>query len=221
MCPREEKALARCLRDALNTYIPHLVTGLPEWNIPPCEPLFVPSLSVQHSAGPITVTSTFTDVTVTGPSHMRVLDVKVNPRKHEVVAKLSIPELKLHGNYQLQGQLLMLPIEGEGKFSAKYGDIAALITIVLGRQHRPNDVDALKCQSLSVKFHVGTASMQLENLFGGDGELGKVMNNFLNENWQTLAEELQAPIEQALRDFFKPLADHAFATLNADDILSP
>lgn len=46
------------------------------------------------------------------------------------------------------------------------------------------------------------------------------MNQFLNENWQYLSKELQAPMEAALRDFLKPLADHAFATLNADDILS-
>lgn len=46
------------------------------------------------------------------------------------------------------------------------------------------------------------------------------MNQFLNDNWQQLSKELQAPLEAALRDFLKPLADHAFATLNADDILS-
>lgn len=45
------------------------------------------------------------------------------------------------------------------------------------------------------------------------------MNKFLNENWQKLTEELQAPLEVALKDFLKPLADHSFATLNADDIL--
>lgn len=38
---------------------------------------------------------------------------------------------------------------------------------------RPNDVDALTCKQLDVKFHVGLASMKLENLFGGDGDLGK------------------------------------------------
>lgn len=44
----------------------------------------------------------------------------VNAKKHEVVAKLYIPELRMKGNYKVAGQLLMLPIEGDGKFSAKY-----------------------------------------------------------------------------------------------------
>ncbi|KAL0895435.1 hypothetical protein ABMA27_011557 [Loxostege sticticalis] len=220
MCPREEKALGRCLRDALNTYIPRLATGVPEYGVPPCEPLMVPALSVQQSTGPISVTSSYSDVTVRGPSKMKVKDVQVDAKNRRVVAKISIPELRMKGNYKLSGQLLMLPIEGEGKFSANYGDIDALVTIVLGRQHQPNDFDTLTCEHLDVKFHMGYASMELENLFGGDNDLGNAMNKFLNENWQKLAGELQAPMEEALHDFLKPLADHAFATLNADDILS-
>lgn len=46
------------------------------------------------------------------------------------------------------------------------------------------------------------------------------MNKFLNQNWHKVAEELQGPLERSLRDFFKPLADHAFSTLDANDILS-
>ncbi|KAM3958257.1 protein takeout-like [Aphomia sociella] len=220
ICPREDKALGRCLKDALNTYIPRLATGVPEYGVPPCEPLEVPSLSVQQSTGPISVTSSYTDVTVKGPSSMRVKDVKVYSKKHKVVAKIYIPELRMKGNYALSGQLLMLPIKGDGKFTAKYGDIDATVTIILGRQSRHNDIDALSCEHLDVSFNIGYASMELGNLFGGDKELGDTMNTFLNDNWEKLAEELKGPMEEALRDFLKPLADHAFSTLNADDILS-
>lgn len=45
------------------------------------------------------------------------------------------------------------------------------------------------------------------------------MNKFLNENWEKLSNELQAPMEKALQDVLKPLADHAFSILDADDIL--
>ncbi|CAB3220999.1 unnamed protein product [Arctia plantaginis] len=220
VCPREEKALGKCLQDALNTYIPQLSTGVPEYGVPPCEPLIVPALSIQQSSGPISVVSSYSDVTVKGPSTMRVKHVEVNSKKHQVIVKLHIPELKMTGHYQLSGQILMLPIEGEGDFSAVYGDIDAKVTIILGRKHRLNNVDALTCKQLDVSFHVGYASMHLDNLFGSEGELSNTMNKFLNENWQSLAEELQAPMEEALKDFLKPLADHAFGTLNADDILS-
>ncbi|KAJ8733810.1 hypothetical protein PYW07_014361 [Mythimna separata] len=220
ICPREEKALGRCLRDALNAYIPQLATGVPEYGVPPCEPLVVPALSIQQSTGPISVRSSYSDVLVRGPSHMRVKNVDVDTKQHRVVARLHIPELKMKGNYRLEGQLLMLPIDGEGQFSAKYGDIDATVTIVLGRQPRHNEPDSLKCEELDVSFHVGYASMKLENLFGSEGDLSNTLNQFLNENWQKLIEELQVPLEDALRDFLKPLADHAFSTLNADDILS-
>ncbi|XP_063372490.1 uncharacterized protein LOC134660645 [Cydia amplana] len=220
VCPREEKALGRCLRDALNAYIPKLATGVPEYGVPACEPLVVGALSVQQAAGPLAVTSSYTDVTVRGPSTMRVKDVQVDSKQHKIVSELYIPELRVKGNYKLSGQLLMLPIEGEGQFSGKYADIDAVVSIALGRAPRRRAPDALTCESLAVKFHIGHAELQLDNLFGGDGELGNAMNKFLNENWQKLAEELQAPLEEALRDFLKPLADHAFGMLRADDVLA-
>ncbi|CAH0406146.1 unnamed protein product [Chilo suppressalis] len=221
MCPREEKALGGCLKDALNTYIPQLATGVPEFGVPPCEPLLVPSLSVQQSTGPISVTSSYSEVTVRGPSTMRVRDVKVDAKNQKVIAKIFIPELRMKGHYNLAGHLLMIPIEGEGKFSAKYGDINVNVTIVLGRLPRANGKDVLSCKQLDVKFQVGYASVELENLSDSDNDLGVAMNKYLNENWQKLADELQTPMEDALHDFLKPLADHAFATLDADDILLP
>lgn len=56
-----------------------------------------------------------------------------------------------------------------GTFS---GDINAVVTIVLGRLHRELAPDALACKDLDVKFHMGQVSMHLDNLFGGNSELG-------------------------------------------------
>lgn len=60
------------------------------------------------------------------------------------------------------------------------GNIDATVTIILGRRPRPGGVDALACQDLDVKFHAGHASVKLDNMFGGDGDLGKISRI----NWQ-------------------------------------
>lgn len=68
------------------------------------------------------------------------------------------------------------------------GDIDATVTIVLGRQPRPNEADSLKCEELDVSFHVGYASMKLENLFGGDGDLSTYTIYFcFLKSWFTLS----------------------------------
>lgn len=51
-------------------------------------------------------------------------------------------------------------------------DIDAVVTITLGRAPVPGAPDVLTCEALEVKFHIGHAALQLDNLFGGDGELG-------------------------------------------------
>ncbi|XP_050665902.1 uncharacterized protein LOC126966070 [Leptidea sinapis] len=221
VCPREEKALGICLRDALNAFIPQIASGIPQFNVPPCEPLLIKSISIKQGAGPITLTSSFSDVTVRGPSTLKIKNVVVQPEKQRVIAKLHFAELKMKGHYSMKGQILMLPVEGDGEFTAKYGNIDATVTIKLGRRPRANSSDALSCEDLHVKFHIGQASMHLGSLFGGDNELGNAMNKFFNDNWEPISEELREPMEEALRDFLRPLADHTFGILDADDILLP
>lgn len=58
-----------------------------------------------------------------GNYSIKITFFRVNAKKHQVVAKLYIPELRMKGNYKVAGQLLMLPIEGDGKFSAKYSKL--------------------------------------------------------------------------------------------------
>lgn len=53
------------------------------------------------------------------------------------------------------------------------GDINAVVTLFLGRLHRELAPDAVACNDLDVKFHMGQASIHLDNLFGGNNELGE------------------------------------------------
>lgn len=52
----------------------------------------------------------------------------VDLKKQKIVARVHIPQLETQGKYKLQGMLLMLPIEGEGEFSGKYGEIHGFIS---------------------------------------------------------------------------------------------
>lgn len=47
------------------------------------------------------------------------------------------------------------------------------MTFVVGRLHRELAPDAVACKDMDVKFHMNQASIHLDNLFGGNNELGK------------------------------------------------
>lgn len=60
----------------LNIYQRCIFLGLPEYGIPPCEPLMIPTLTIEQTAGPISITSTYTGVSVRGPASMRITNVE-------------------------------------------------------------------------------------------------------------------------------------------------
>lgn len=52
--------------------------------------------------------------------------------------------------------------------------------------------------------------MELENLFNGDSELTKSMNNFINENWRLVTAEIRPTLEKTISTILQEVAEKFF-----------
>lgn len=52
------------------------VSGIPEFGIPPCEPLIIPEIVINQGKGPVTVQSRYTNIHVTGASQFVIKSIK-------------------------------------------------------------------------------------------------------------------------------------------------
>lgn len=78
--------------------------GLPEFEINPFEPLVIEKIDVHRSAGQIvTLTGSFDDVQVRGPSNSTVSKAYLNLEKQIMNFSLDIPRLRLNASYNLKG----------------------------------------------------------------------------------------------------------------------
>lgn len=59
-------------------------------------------------------------------------------------------------------------------------------------------------------FNIGHASIYLSGLFDGDQELGRAMNEFLNENWKNVAAEMKPILEETICELFRKYANVIF-----------
>lgn len=55
----------------------------------------------------------FRNVTIAGPSRFRLRSVKSQIESDKLLMKLWFPELIIKGSYEIRGQILMMPINGE------------------------------------------------------------------------------------------------------------
>lgn len=94
-----------------------------------------------------------------------------------------------------------------------------MVTEMIGEEYKKDGATHLKIKDIKVKYELADVHMQLDNLFNGDKALGKRMNDFLNENWRSLSDEVRPLMIKALVDILRASVDKLFDAFSYDDLL--
>lgn len=70
---------------------------------------------LQGGGGPVTVNASLSHVTVRGFGNTTILYNSVDPKTYDFYTKLHLNRLRIDGNYDLLGRILVLPLRGNGK----------------------------------------------------------------------------------------------------------
>lgn len=65
-----------CIKNSVTELRPLLIKGIPEVNIPSCEPLHVPEVVIDQGSGAISLKSTYKDIKIYGPSKFVIKQIK-------------------------------------------------------------------------------------------------------------------------------------------------
>lgn len=88
-----------------------------------------------------------------------------------------------------------------------------------GQKFTKNSKTYFNVKDFFVDFKIGHATIQLDDLFNGDKELGEAMNLFLNDNWKTVASELKPVVEDTIAGIFKKLSNKIYHKYPLDQLL--
>lgn len=95
-----------------------LFLGDREYRIPSMKPLQIPSVSLQPSGN---LKIVFTNCKVHGLDKAQLTDMKLDPKSQKASVILHIDEVWMDADYDVNGQLLILPIQGKGPAKIKFG----------------------------------------------------------------------------------------------------
>lgn len=84
-----------------------------------------------------------------------------------------------------------------------------------------NGKEHLTVEDIGVNFEIGSTSVNLDNLFNGDQDLGSAVNKFLNENWQSIMTEIKPTLEDKMAHIIKLIAAKLFETFSYAELLPP
>ncbi|KAH8347145.1 hypothetical protein KR059_005813, partial [Drosophila kikkawai] len=218
VCYRDSPNLNTCARQSFEALRPRLMEGIPELFIPSMEPLVVPQVKMDQDSGAIYLHSVYRNVKVTGISKHSVNELRLEPSKLKFIVSLTFPKLHMESAYSIKGKIMMMPLLGDGHCQVDLINIT-MRTELIGQEYQKDGANYLKMNEVNVKYELSDVKIHLDNLFNGDKALGDRMNEFLNENWKALAEEVRPLMTRALKDILSSSVDKLFSSFSYDVLL--
>ncbi|CAH0553019.1 unnamed protein product [Brassicogethes aeneus] len=192
-CSKSDPNFNDCALEQTKAAYPSISKGDKQFKAPPLNPFFMPLIEVD--TGP-NLALKMKELTVKGLDNAEFTDVKFDLEKNKAHLKLST-DLNFDGSYDINGQILVLPITGSGhcNITFSHADFEYVF------EWDVIDKDGKKYANVKdahLDLKLKRAYFLLENLFNGDKLLGDNMNMVLNDNWEEVMKEVGAGINHTI-----------------------
>ncbi|XP_031638896.1 protein takeout-like [Contarinia nasturtii] len=219
--PQCKASDTNCLSKIITKIVQQHPNGHSGLAIPKLEPLRINRIDItQGASSPIAINLNFRDLDLSGISNAvinRVVGFDTDPStsKYEVYA--IVPKISISGKYKIDGRVLVLPIKGEGKANLVF-DNANLVVKYKPKVIEKTGKEYIQTERFQLDFDTERLHINLDNLFNGDKALGENMNQFLNENWRDILNELKPSISFAVEEILKGIINRIFLKIPYSEI---
>lgn len=122
--------------------------------------------------------------------------------------------LDFAGNYKMTGQILYLPISGEGRANISMQGVTSRHEVTGDYFTKPEDGQTyINITDYKIRFKPKRVMYKFDNLFNGDKVLGDNMVRFMNQNWKLLFQSTIPDYEKFFGEKFKALANKVFQSV--------
>jgi len=214
ICRKSDPNLIGCMRKSIETIRPYLIRGIPELDIPSIDPIDIGDLLVSEKTQSNGVQITAKNIKSYGSSKYVLRNLDVVDYGNLYTFEVYFPYMYVEGTYDVNGQVLLLPIRGSGKFAGNFTDCTGNVRLQFAR----TNTDQVQIKKFLIKIKVGRGSIKLFNLFNGEKTLGDAVNAVINENFDVVSQDVIPLVEKALQKTLKRIATKITQNFKYDQV---
>ncbi|XP_030751974.1 protein takeout-like [Sitophilus oryzae] len=198
---------SECAVADANEVLPHLLKGERQMKIPNMIPMNFPE--VQIDAGPNLKIALY-NLDIYGLDTMIIDDFQIDFDKLHVMLAMHAKQVSLIGTYDIDGQIMVLPIQGKGpcNLTIVNPEFVYQFDYKLVQKNGGEHAEVLES---SLDFNIPKTYINLENLFNGNKQMGDHVNEFLNENDKEFINEISGAVKGTIsaigQQFFQGIFD--------------
>jgi len=214
-CDLKNSDYADCIKEQIEIALPKFTKGIPELGVASTDPVDLDDIHVDGNG----LKLTFTKAQMHGLGDAKLSKLKVVITKSNENFTLAFKsDLMLTAKYEINGRIIILPIEGQGDAVVKCKNVEVSIDGTLARS-KNNIGEHLKLITPKYQYDIEKTTFRFENLFNGSKTLSDTTHQFANENWQQLMDDLAPPIiKQIVKTIIKSI-NKFFGSVTIDQIL--
>lgn len=178
----------------------------------PLDPMSIDFVAVEQAGGTsaFNLKSSFRDAQILGLAPSKIVKTAVRFKKFAMKSDSYTERLDFVGRYTMNGQILVLPIRGEGFANVSMNQMITRHELYGDYFTGQDGNKYLNITNYKIKFNPKWVIFRFDNLFNGDKLLGGTMNRFMNDNWQPVFSGMIPGYEENFGKRFRDVANSLF-----------
>ncbi|XP_073985469.1 protein takeout-like isoform X2 [Rhodnius prolixus] len=119
-CKKDDPRMNDCLKIAIEEAVHDLVGGNPSLGVFPLDPMHFDTVSIDQGHGPVSIKLDFKHLEIIGVKDLKITNLKTDWKEMHV--DFIVPAVIAVGTYNVTGQVLILPIQGNGFCNLTFSD---------------------------------------------------------------------------------------------------
>ncbi|RZC36739.1 JHBP domain containing protein [Asbolus verrucosus] len=216
-CYRDDPKLNDCLLKATETVKPFLKRGVPELNFPKLSPFIIPEVSLEQGTSAVNYKAILNNIKIIGLDSYHFRKFEFDVANLRFLGSLDVDDVYIKADYNIQGKILAVPIEGKGVLTANITNSNATVS-QQAKLVTKKGVTYLEPEKTVVNIDVGGVQPSFDGLFGGNEILAKATNEVIHDNLKELVEEIKPAIEEVMTRVVQDLIFKSVARIPYDEL---
>ncbi|XP_066156126.1 protein takeout-like [Euwallacea fornicatus] len=195
VCSKSDPNIKECFIQHGNEALPVLLKGDRSINLQSLTPMKFDV--IQASVGDLDLT--LRDVNIYGLETAKLIDMDVDWEHQRWFLECNVERVTILGSYEVDGQILVLPIKGNGPFNITIDSVNLEYTIFYKIEIRHGKEFSIIDDNDKLDWKFKKVHFRFDNLFGGNRAMGDNVNKFLNENDADVMKELAGTVSNVIR----------------------
>ncbi|XP_025268450.1 protein takeout isoform X2 [Camponotus floridanus] len=218
LCKRSDPKVLECIANAARDAVISLAEGLKDFKILPIEPLTINSVKIGETQGSVSLKQEYQNVKLHGLTKgLQIYNYQIDWDNLIFKSLAFNPQVDFVADYKIEGKILLLPIQGEGRCNITMYNLTTTSDIRFEKFQKDGEtyLRAIKYLVTLTPKHI---TLHFDNIMSGNTFLDEEINKFINTNADVLFKELQAAYEETFGLIFTKITNDIFTRVPMNKI---